>query len=78
MEKYTQLMIDPETGDVCEGATYITEDTPVKTENKKCKHNVKIKAFSKEFVSYCSKCGKFLSVRQRKSSTKEGTQNDSN
>lgn len=62
MESYTQLMIDPETGDICEGMEHIPENH---TTNK-CKHNVKIKAFKTEFISYCSKCGKFLSVRKRK------------
>lgn len=33
---------------------------------KKCDHVVKIKTTKNEFISYCSKCGKFLSVRRRK------------
>lgn len=65
MEGYKQLMIDPETGDIREDIEHVpNNDIPEKV--YKCKHNVKIKAFRTEFISYCSKCGKFLSVRKRK------------
>lgn len=67
MEGYRQLMIDPETGDICEGMEHIPDDdTREKPVVNKCKHNVKIKAFKQDYISYCSKCGKFLSVRKRK------------
>ncbi len=33
---------------------------------KKCKHNVRIKSFKKDYLSYCSKCGKILSVKHKK------------
>ena len=49
------------------------EKTEEKTEEKKpekvvkeCKHNIIIKSFKRDYVSYCTKCGKILSVRHKK------------
>ena len=33
---------------------------------KKCKHSVRIKSFKKDYLSYCSKCGKIFSVKHKK------------
>lgn len=32
----------------------------------KCKHNIRIKSFKKDYLSYCSKCGKIFSVKRKK------------
>lgn len=32
----------------------------------KCKHSIRIKSFKKDYLSYCSKCGKILSVKHKK------------
>lgn len=42
---------------------------PAKTKTV-CKHCVKIKSFKTDYVSYCSKCGKILSVRHKKQNKK--------
>ena len=64
MEKYTPLMIDSETGDICE---YTPEhDNSEKKSISKCKHSVKLRAFKQDYITFCSKCGKILAVRKRK------------
>lgn len=35
-----------------------------------CEHNVKITSFKKEFATFCTKCGKILSVRHKKARSK--------
>ena len=36
---------------------------PVK---KECVHNVEIRSFKRDFVTYCTKCGKILSTHKRR------------
>lgn len=62
MEKARQLSMDFETGSIVDPEQ---EEKPKKT----CKHTAKVKSFAQDYISYCSKCGKILSVRRKK--TKE-------
>lgn len=61
-EQYTQLMLD------------LGEDSPdqskTRTPNKKCKHEVVLKSFKKDFVTYCRVCGKILSISHKKTRKK--------
>lgn len=54
-----QLTMDFETGNLVYAEP---EEKPRKT----CKHTAKVKSFKKDYISYCSKCGKILSVRRKK------------
>lgn len=68
MNEGKQLHFDLDTGKIVE------ETTHEPAHPTKCKHNVKIKCFKQDYVSYCTKCGKFLSTKRRKIliKTKEG------
>ena len=70
MEEVKQLHFDLDTGKIIEPETNEHPDL----HDKKCRHNVKIKCFKQDYVSYCTKCGKFLSTKRRKIliKTKEG------
>ena len=58
MENYTQLELDL-------GIEEVEQEKP-KPQILKCKHCIKIKSFKKDYLSYCSKCGKILSVKHKK------------
>lgn len=67
MGEVKQLAIDFDNDEIVE------EDIKKDEENKtikaapvKCKHCVKIKSFKSDYISFCSKCGKILSLRHKK------------
>ncbi len=70
MEKHVQLQIDFDDfhivdGEIVETSAMLTATKP-KPQITKCKHCIKIKSFKKDYLSYCSKCGKILSVKHKK------------
>ena len=73
MEKHSQLQFDFECGygdnfhiidgELVETSSMLTETKP---QTHKCKHSIKIKSFKRDYLSYCSKCGKIFSVKHKK------------
>lgn len=63
MKEKKQLMYDFELDDFVE-----VDNEEKKSEKvvKECKHNVVIKSFKSDYVSYCTKCGKILSTKHKK------------
>lgn len=57
-----QLTIDFDSNDIIEESI----DEEVKVTYKKCNHSIKIKSFKSDYISYCSRCGKILSVKHKK------------
>lgn len=74
MEEHIQLQLDfNDYGDeihIIDSEAVETSNTSSESKTKlytnKCKHSVRIKSFKKDYLSYCSKCGKILSVKHKK------------
>lgn len=68
MEEFTQLEMDFDGDEVTIKEPEAKETSKSEPYNKtsKCKHNIKIKSFKRDYLSYCSKCGKIFSVKHKK------------
>ena len=67
MEEFTQLEMDFDGDEVTVKEPETKESTkPEPYKIPKCKHSIRIKSFKKDYLSYCSKCGKILSLKHKK------------
>lgn len=66
MGEVKQLAIDFDNDEIIKEDIDEEESKPTKPVVTKCKHCVKIKSFKSDYISYCSKCGKILSLRHKK------------
>ena len=62
-----QLMFDLDSGEIVDPVSSEKEIYEKLNQYKsKCKHDVKMKSFKNEYVTYCTKCGKVLSTRRKR------------
>ena len=64
MEQYTQLTMDFENGGIGEESQPV-DPCSVDNSANKCKHSIVFKALKEDYVTYCKRCGKILSVHHK-------------